>query len=198
MLTLRKGCIVPFPEKLFEGYEYTTPYFTANVDADKIEALSEQFILQHNEPLFFILELPTNQRDETELCPGEVASFHKDIYYIDGCTQESALRLLHRFADLLINDGGCAFGFGGHKTQDKIMMGKYNVVSLFTQNIKMYEGFFEKHGIPKTEDLQTAWDTFSQDFPGRAECIETDGRTVYDLPEILKAEGIYFAERREA
>lgn len=189
---------MPFPEKLFAGYTYTAPCFTANVDADKMEELLEHFIELHREPLFFILELPTNQADETELRPGEVASFHKDVYYIDGCTQEKALLLLHSFANLLINDGRCAFGFGGHQTQDEIMIGKYNVISLFTQNTKMYAGFFEKHGIPKTENLQTAWDTFSQDFPGRAECIETDGRTVYDLPEILKAEGIYFAERREA
>lgn len=198
MLNLRKGCKVPFPKKLFEGYTYTAPCFTANVNADKMEKLLENFIELHREPLFFILELPTNQADETELRPGEVASFHKDVYYIDGCTQESALRLLHRFADLLIHDGGCAFGFGGHQTQDEIMIGKYNVVSLFTKNTKLYADFFETLGIPKTENLQTAWDTFSQDFPGRAECIETDGRTVYDLPEILKAEGIYFAERREA
>ena len=197
MLKFKKGCKVPFPEKLFEGYTYTAPCFTANVDADKMEKLLESFIELHREPLFFILELPTNQADETEIRPGVVAALHKDVYYLDGCTQAQALQLLHQFADLLINDGGCAFGFGGHQTQDEIMVGKYNVVSLFTQNAKMYAGFFEKHGIFKTENLQTAWDTFSQAFPGRAECIETGGKTVYDLPDLLASQGLYFAERRE-
>lgn len=79
MLNLRKGCKVPFPKKLFEGYTYTAPCFTANVNADKMEKLLENFIELHREPLFFILELPTNQADETELCPGEVASFHNSV-----------------------------------------------------------------------------------------------------------------------
>lgn len=94
MLKLKQGCTVPFPEKLSEGYTYDEPWFQANVDADKIERVIAHFISLHNEPLFFILELPTNFKYETETAPGEVECLHKDIYYIDGCTQETALAIL--------------------------------------------------------------------------------------------------------
>lgn len=197
MLNLRNGSKVPFPEKLSEGYEYNKPCFTANVGADKLEAIMRHFITLHNEPLFFILELPTRQENETEVRPGVVEALHKDAYYIDGCTQEDALAILRETADLMINDGMCAFGFGCHQSHDEIMVGKYNVVTVYAQDKAVYDGFFEEHGIALTENLVTAWDTFSQEYPGESSIVDTDGKSVYDIPEILKERGIFFAERRQ-
>ena len=97
----------------------------------------------------------------------------------------------------MINDGLCSFGFGCHQSNDEIMVGKYNVVSVFTQNKDTYDGFFEEHGIPFVGQLITAWDTFSQDNPGESFRVDTDGRSVYDIPEIFKDWGIYLAEQRE-
>lgn len=197
MLQLRKGSEVPFPDKLSEGYEYNEPCFTANVNADKIERMIAHFILVHNEPLFFILELPSMQDDETEIRPGVVETLHKDVYYIDGCTQEKASTILRKTADLMINDGMCAFGFGCHQSHDEIMVGKYNVVSLYTQHRKKYDGFFEKHQIEAVENLITAWDTFTQESPGKSAIVYTDGKSVYDIPVMLQDWGIYLAEKRE-
>lgn len=197
MLKLKQGCTVPFPEKLSEGYSYDEPWFHANVDADKIERVIAHFISLHNEPLFFILELPTNFKYETETAPGEVECLHKDIYYIDGCTQETALAILEKAAELLINDGMAEFGFGCHASKDEIMAGKYNVVDIYTHNKDLYDGFFETHGIERTEPLVTAWQTFSEEHYGECSRIDTDGKSVYDIPEMLKDRGIYFAERRE-
>lgn len=197
MLKLRKGCKVPFPDNLSEGYKYRDSCFTANVNADKIRILIEHFIAIHNEPVFFILELPSKQDDEIEIRPGIVEVFHKDVYYIDGCTQEEAVALLKRIADLLINDGLCSFGFGCHQSHDEIMVGKYNVVSVYTQNKKVYGGFFEEHGIGFTENLITAWDTFTQNAPGESSRVDTDGKSIYDIPDMFKDWGIYLAERRK-
>lgn len=197
MLKLRKGCKVPFPKQLTEGYEYKEPYFTANVNADKIKMLMEHFIVLHNEPIFFILELPSKRNDETEFCHGVVESLHKDVYYIDGCTQEEALTILNRMADLMINDGLCSFGFGCHQSHDEIMIGKYNVVSVYTKDKNTYDGFFEKHGIAYVEELVTAWDTFTQDLPGESIRVDTAGKSIYDIPDMLKEWGIYLAEQRE-
>lgn len=66
MLKLRKGCKVPFNEKLFEGYERNGNIIYANVGADKIIAVLTHFISIHNEPLFFILELPTKLDEENQ------------------------------------------------------------------------------------------------------------------------------------
>ena len=148
----------------------------ANVDADKIERVIAHFISLHNEPLFFILELPTNFKYETETAPGEVECIHKDIYYIDGCTQETALAILEKAAELLINDGMAEFGFGCHASKDEIMAGKYNVVDIYTHNKDLYDGFFETHGIERTEPLVTAWQTFSEEHYGECSRIDTDGK----------------------
>ena len=141
--------------------------------------------------------MPSNQEDETELRPGVVNALHKDVYYIDGCTQEEAFVILNRTADLMINDGLCSFGFGCHISNDEIMIEKYNVVSVYTQNKNTFDGFFEEHEIEYVEHLITAWDTFTQDMPGESFRVDTDGKSIYDIPDILKDWGIYFAERRE-
>lgn len=197
MLKLRKGCRVPFPERLSEGYKYIESGIVANVDADKIRSVLEHFIAIHDERLFFILELPTNLNDEVQIRPGIIEAKHKDVYYIDGCTDEEALTILIRAADLMINDGLCSFGFGCHQSQDEIMIGKYNVVSIYTSNKEMYDGFFEDHEIRQAESLLTAWDTFAQETPGESVRIDTDGKSIYDIPEMFKDWDIYFGERRE-
>ncbi len=197
MLKLRKGCKVPFPEKLSEGYMCMDFGFVANVNADNIEMLIAHFIAIHNEPMFFIFELPSKQNDETEIRPGVVESLHKDVYYIDGCTQEEALVILNKISEVLINDGLCSFGFGCHKSRDEIMVGKYNVVSVLTANPDVFKGFFEEHNIQCKKELVTAWDTFTREFPGESFRVDTDGKSAYDIPDALKDWGIYFAEQRE-
>lgn len=198
MLQMRKGCIVPFPEKLSEGYQHQSFGFIANVDADKIVHLLTHFIQLHQEPMFFILELPSKQDDETEIRPSVVNAFHKDVYYIDGCTKQEALVILNSTVELMLNDGLCSFGIGGHLSHDEIMVEKYNLIRVYTRNPGLFEGFFEEQGIGFTENLITAWDTFTQDAPGESFRVDTNGRSIYDLPELLRDFGIYLAERREA
>lgn len=48
----------------------------------------------------------------------------------------------------------------------------------------------------KKSQLVTAWDTFSDDTPGQAERYDYNGKSVYDLPDVLKDWGIYLAETR--
>ena len=86
-LKLKAGCKVPFPEKLYEGYAVTeSGIIIANVSVDKIEEIMQQFIVMHDVPLYFFLEVPANQDDETEVAPGIVNVLHKDVYYMDGCS----------------------------------------------------------------------------------------------------------------
>lgn len=197
MLELRKGCKVPFPEMLEEGYKISENKITANVSADKIETVMAHFICMHREPMFFILELPSKQDDETEIRPGVVAAIHKDIFYIDGCSTEEALAILNRIGKLAINDGLCAFGFGGHESQDEIMFGKYNVTTIFSKDISEFDGFLEEHDIVKKDNLVLAWDTFSKNHPGQCEKVVTEGRDIYSIPDQFADWGIYKAEQRE-
>jgi len=197
MLNFVKGHKVCNPERLFEGYAIADDCcINANVNAEKISDIFEHFIVMHEEPLFFILELPVGLDREKPVSPGIIDNFHKDVYYIDGCTNEDCLALMMRYGELLINDGLVRFGFGGHESQDEIMLDKYNVIYIYSNRLSNFDGFFEAYDIQRKEKLVTAWNTFSSETPGESKRYELNGKTVYDLPNELKDWGIYLAETR--
>ena len=194
MLEMVKGCQVPFPEKLGEGYKMEERMITANVGAGKLRQAVENFIAMHaSERLFFILEIPTNQKEEPE--PEKV--LHKDVYYLDGCSRKKALGILEDYGELLIQDGMSAFGFGCQETGDEIMVEKYNLVTLWAKRPVKWKPLLEELGLPEEENLVTAGKTFDQDHPGQCRLVTRNGIDVYALPERLKEQGLYFAERRK-
>ena len=197
MLNLVKGHQVSLVENLFESFTKLTEYYLmANVHAEKILEIFQHFIVIHDEPLFFILELPVSIDREKVIAKNIIKESHKDVYYIDGCSREECLALLIRYGDLLVNDGLSKFGFGGHKSHDEIMLDSYNVVTIYSKELSKFNDFFEPHNIQFVEELVTAWKTFSKTSPGISEIYESNGKTVYDLPEELAEWGIYLAETR--
>ena len=197
MLNLVKGHRVSLVENLFESFtKLTEHYLMANVHAEKILEAFQHFIAIHDEPLFFILELPVSIDREKVIAKNIIKESHKDVYYIDGCSREECLALLIRYGDLLVNDGLSKFGFGGHKSHDEIMLDSYNVVIIYSKELSKYNDFFEPHNIQFVEELVTAWKTFSKTSPGISEIYESNRKTVYDLPTELAEWGIYLAETR--
>ena len=63
MIELKECCRVPFPEKLFEKYEVKENAIYANVNTSKVLDMMKRFIKMHEEPLFFILEIPCKEKD---------------------------------------------------------------------------------------------------------------------------------------
>ena len=197
MLNLVKGHRVSLVENLFESFtKLTEHHLMANVHAEKILEIFQHFIVIHDEPLFFILELPVSIDREKEIAKNIINELHKDVYYIDNCSREEFLVLLIRYGDLLVNDGLSKFGFGGHKSHDEIMLDSYNVVTIYSKELSKFYDFFEPHNIQFVEELVTAWKTFSETSPGISEIYESNGKTVYDLPIELAEWGIYLAETR--
>ena len=197
MLNLVKGHRVSLVENLFESFtKLTEHHLMANVHVEKILEVFQHFIAIHDEPLFFILELPVSIDREKVIAKNIIKESHKDVYYIDGCSREECLALLIRYGDLLVNDGLSKFGFGGHKSHDEIMLDSYNVVTIYSKELSKFNDFFESHNIQFVEELVTAWKTFSKTSPGISEIYECNGKTVYDLPEELAEWGIYLAETR--
>ena len=197
MLNLVKGHRVSLVENLFESFtKLTEHHLMANVHTEKILEVFQHFIAIHDEPLFFILELPVSIGREKVIAKNIIKESHKDVYYIDGCSREECLALLIRYGDLLVNDGLSKFGFGGHKSHDEIMLDSYNVVTIYSKELSKFNDFFEPHNIQFVEELVTAWKTFSKTSPGISELYESNGKTVYDLPEELAECGIYLAETR--
>ena len=197
MLNLVKGHRVGLVENLFESFTKLTEYYLmANVHSEKILDVFQHFIAIHDEPLFFILELPVSIDREKVIAMNIINELHKDVYYIDDCSIEECLVLLIRYGDLLINDGLSKFGFGGHKSHDEIMLDSYNVVTIYSKELSKFNDFFEPHNIQFVEELVTASETFSETSPGISEIYESNGKTVYDLPIELAEWGIYLAETR--
>ena len=197
MLNLVKGHRVSLVENLFESFtKLTEHYLMANVHAEKILEVFQYFIAIHDEPLFFILELPVSIDREKEIAKNIINESHMDVYYIGNCSREECLVLLIRYGDLLVNDGLSKFGFGGHKSHDEIMLDSYNVVTIYSKELSKFNDFFEPHNIQFVEELVTASETFSETSPGISEIYESNGKTVYDLPIELAEWGIYLAETR--
>ena len=197
MLKLAKGYKVTDLTGIEEGFEIRDNYLLANVDADKQSDVIEHFICIQEEPLFFILEIPTNQKIELELGDGIINDLHKDVYYIDGCSQEFVMSIFSQYKEILINDGMIKFGFASHITGDEIMVNKYGEVIIFSKHISSYADFYEEHNIAKVGKLKTAWDNISYEKPGESDKYILDGKCCYDLVEDLKEFNIYFGERRE-
>ena len=197
MLNLVKGHQVSLVEKLFESFTKLTEHnLMANLHAEKILEVFQYFIAIHDEPLFFILELPVSIDREKVIAKNIIKESHKDVYYIDGCSREECLALLIRYGDLLVNDGLSKFGFGGHQSHDEIMLDSYNVLTIYSKELSKFNDFFEPHNIQFVEELVTAWETFSETSPGISESYESNGKTVYDLPIELAEWGIYLTETR--
>ena len=197
MLSMVTGCKVHDPSLLHEGYCRTDSGFTANVNAEKIAAVIEHFIALQDDRVFLILEIPTNYKDETEAAPGILQAMHKDVYYMDGLTKESAVSMLQTFGPLFIHDGMNSFGFGSHSGNNEIMLNKYNIITIYTKTPHQYMGMFESHDIPEDKMLKTAWDYFTHETPGECCKVPYRGKDIYEITEYLQQYGLYFSERRE-
>ena len=51
----------------------------------------KHFLEMRDEPVFFILEIPTDLDDEKKIKEGLSGGFHTDVYYLDGCSHDEAV-----------------------------------------------------------------------------------------------------------
>lgn len=199
MLKMIKGVKINDSDKLNEEYMITENCIMANIDANKILKIINDFVDIQNDPLFLIIEVPTNEKDE-KIEGNIIKELHKDVYYLDNMSKPFAKELLKTFGNLFINDGLSQIGIGNHVSNAEIMTDKYNVIEIFNGKDKIdnYEKLMDKYKIKKVEDLVTAWAFFSDSNPGECICVNEDGKSVYDAIEVLTKEaGLYFAERRK-
>ena len=104
MLELKQCCSVPFPEKLFESYEIADNTIRANVNASKVLDMIRRFIHMHDEPVFFILELPRKDYDGiTESKTVKNATEDYDVYFIDGLNTQNACKCLDALGNFLVD-----------------------------------------------------------------------------------------------
>ena len=200
MIELKPCCKIPYPERLYEQYQIHEGVVYANVNASKILDMMRDFTMSHEEPLFFVLELPCKEEDEiTQSKVLYNANDDYDVYFIDGLNAKQACHILDCLGDFLVKDGMNTFGIGGHESHEEILFGKYNVTTLFSENTEKYRDFFEKHGIVPTDELVSAWDTFDEQHPGECRLYVSPktGKTIYDIPKEYESCGMYRYESRK-
>ena len=198
---LAEGVSVSNMDGIHECYEILDKEsffsFAINISIEKLEKLLREFCTQLTEPCFFILEIPTNEKNEQELRKNETDPFHADVYYLDGVTTEDLNFIIDTYGDLLINDGMVRFGFASHISNDEIFVGKYKVTYIFTQNRALYQSMLHKFDIPFEKSIKTVQSNFTYEQPGQCRCIKRDGKDIYTLADELKEKGLYFAQRIE-
>lgn len=199
MLRMKKGCRVPEPAALDEGYELQEWRVIANVHADRILPLMQKYLQKYgkNGLFYFILELPTPKNDEPADENGRVERLHNDVYRLGGLEESFALNMLAEDGALLVYDGLSAFGFGVMGQRCEAFCERYNLVNFFSDDPGQFVEMLDDFGLQRQEKLVTAWDYFTDDNPGECVKVEIAGRSVYDLPKKYAKYGMRFVERRE-
>lgn len=177
------------------AYSVGEGYIDAVLSAELIRPALEALLRLLDEPHFFYLELPCDEKKENELRKSKRDPMHVDVYYLDNCTREVTLAILDRYGDLLINDGLVRFGFGSHKTNDEVDVLKYQQIVVYGG--ERYAAAFKGLGLPQTGELKTMWDNFTPETPGACSNVEIEGEKIYDIPDLLQDAGMYYAETRE-
>jgi hypothetical protein len=196
------GCEVADLTDVHEGYSenaadgYTV--FTINVSAPKIPSTFLQLAQLPKPPVFFTIEVGTHRDVETTLRKTDAAPFHEDVYYLDGLSQHDALKVFGAYDRLLSHDGGVKFGIGSHATKhDEVFLDGYKVFHVYTTEPEKYRTVLATLGFRQEPKLKTVWQTFTRESPGKRGVLKGSPKTIWEMVEELKKQGLYLAERRE-
>jgi hypothetical protein len=178
--------------KMPQGYSE----IQVNVSAERILDVYLGLCSLIRQPAFGLVEVPTNQVEEAKLRQSNMDPFHYDVYYFDRMQYENHCGMIKFFAQLFVNDGQITFGYGAQQGYDEIYVGRYKLFKIYADDPRKYVGFLQKSKFEYREKLHTVFDNFSEKTPGVTGSVSMDGKTIYDLIEVLKQNGFYFAERR--
>jgi len=84
MFQTASGVMVPFPEKIKEEFQIYETSILLNISFEKLQLFINKFIAQLPEPLFFVLELPLPEQEESKLRTTDSCPFHKNVCFLDG------------------------------------------------------------------------------------------------------------------
>lgn len=194
MFAIATGVNIPFPELIEEKYTLDEKRLIFNISMEKLKPLINDFIINLCEPLFLFIYNPLLENEEKELRKKNSDSFHSELLYLDGQTKKQICEIIKLYGNLLLNDGLSQFGIASHESGDEIFIKKYKIVDIYSKNIIQYIHLMQKYSIKETNNLITAWDTFSREYPGECSKVIINNQDVYNVVEILKKKGMYRAK----
>ncbi len=149
------------------------------------------------EPGFLVIETPTLEAAEKKLRKSDADPLHKDVHYMDGIDKQTLMEILKLYGDLLVNDGMINFGYGGRDGVDEVFVDRYKLLRIFTDRPSKYVSILEELGFPCVSELRTVQSNLSEEHPGYLSVLRDEELTIWEVLEILKGQGLYFAEHRE-
>ena len=145
---------------------------------------------------FLLLETGSPKAIEVKLRKRPSDPFHKDVFYLDGQTWETARPLFEKYEETLFEDGEINFGYGSHRTYDEVFVGAYKIVTIYAVDPQKYEAALKELGIAREARIKTVWDTFTSTAPGSRHTLTDVPFSIQQVREELKSRGLRFAERR--
>jgi hypothetical protein len=197
------GVQIPNHTELVEGFsrnQTTNGYYhyIINVSAERIPSVFARLSTEVSAPAFFLLEAGTHEDIEKELRKSSTDPFHKDVFYLDGITANQGVELFNKYENILVHDGMVNFGIGAHEGHDEVFVNAYKIFEIYADKPEKYDKALAELGFTKMENIKTGWDHFTQETPGSRSVVPDNGKTIWDMIEELKEQGLYFAERRDS
>lgn len=193
MFQTAPGVTVPFPDKILEEYQiFEGESIYANVSYERLSALVTDFYKALPEPLFLTMLLPLSIYEEKKI--GSDKTLHQEVLYLDGQPQSQIDAIMSAYGQLLLSDGISEFAIASHQSHDEIFIQKYKVISIFSKMPEKYVPLLNSYGLHKTDNLITAWDTLSHDYPGECRRICIEGLDAFNIAKALKKQGMYSAK----
>ena len=87
-----KGARINNADILNEEYMISDNWIIANINADRILKVINEFVDMQKDPLFLIIEVPTNI-DNEKIKDNGIYQIHKDVYYLDNISISYAKEL---------------------------------------------------------------------------------------------------------
>ena len=198
---LAKGCNVKDLSGIEEGYEFNDNgkfvTFTLNISRENIEKYFFHLASYVNKPSFFLLEHPTNEKIEKKLRKSDESPTHKDVYYRDNLDFEDLSSIWDKCSNFCLDCGMTNFGFGSHEGIDEVFITRYKICYILSGNHEKYLNALAELNMPHVEKLKTVWDNINYENPGETSSLKFEDKTIYDVVEDLKEDGLYFYEHRE-
>lgn len=170
-------------EGLTSSFKISGEDISGLLSAELIADCALGFIDIIDEPVFFFLELAVEDSEDY------------DLYYLDNCTKEVARAVMERYGQLLVNDGLSRFGFGSNKTGEEVYFTDYQEFTMYTKKPAKAAKMLKELGLAETDEPDSIWDMLSDDNVGSLSAVESEGETVFDIPEALEDAGMYKAQQ---
>ena len=189
MFNTASGVIIPFPERIEEKYTISENQIVFNISFERLKPFVNDFISSLLEPLFLIIQMPLKEKYK----PNSFTKgpFKAELLYVDLRTKQKVNEVLDQFGNILFNDGMSQFGIRSHETGDEIFIAKYKTIFIFSKDVKKHIGLLNKYGIVQTNDLITARDVISPEYPGKRSRVVIDNKDIFDVAESMKEMFVY-------